>query len=160
LSGQTVIILGAGTGGLVCANRLRRMLGKEHRIVLIDRSAHYTFEPSLAWVMTGDRTVPRITRDLRTLERRGIEFVAAEVTAIDTASRRVHTANRSLLYDHLVLALGAEYTSEDVPGLKCLAAGYAPAEARPALAGPRLYAGGNANGGNRSRLLSHPADIG
>jgi len=117
VSGKTIAILGAGTGGLTCASRLRRMLGREHRVVLIDRSPHYTFEPSLPWVMTGERTVPRITRDLRSLSKRGIEFVVGEVTSIDVASLRIHTANRSLLYDYLVIALGVDYSSEEVPGL-------------------------------------------
>ncbi len=93
------------------------MLGREHRIVLVDRSPHYTFEPSLPWVMTGERTVPRITRDLRPLSKKGIEFVVGEVTSIDMDARRVHTANRSLLYDYLVVALGVDYSSEEVPGL-------------------------------------------
>jgi sulfide:quinone oxidoreductase len=93
------------------------MLGREHRILLVDRSPLYTFEPSLPWVMTGERTVPRITRDLRRLERRGIEFVTAEVMSLDVPGHRVHTPNRSLRYDYLVLALGVEYAAEDVPGL-------------------------------------------
>lgn len=117
MSGKTIAILGAGTGGLTCASRLRRMLGQEHRIVLVDRSPHYTFEPSLPWVMTGERTVPRITRDLRSLSKKGLEFVLGEVTSIDVAAHRVHTANRSLLYDYLVIALGVDYSSEEVPGL-------------------------------------------
>ena len=35
--GQTILILGGGVGGLVAANRLRKSLPKEHRVVLVDR---------------------------------------------------------------------------------------------------------------------------
>ena len=35
---KTIVILGGGVGGLVAANRLRRLLNREHRIVLVDRS--------------------------------------------------------------------------------------------------------------------------
>jgi sulfide:quinone oxidoreductase len=114
---KSVLILGAGTGGLVVASRLRRMLGKEHHVVMVDRSPFYTFEPSLPWVMTGNRNVPQITRDLRTLAKKGIEFLPAEVIGLDLDHRVIHTPNRDFSFDFLVIALGAQYSSEEVPGL-------------------------------------------
>ena len=117
MAGKTVLILGGGTGGLVAANRLRRMLGKEHRVVLLNRSPYYTFEPSLSWVMTGARHIVRITRDLRSLEKKGIEVIIAEVSALDTAQKKVLTNDAWLEYDYLVIALGVDYSSADVPGL-------------------------------------------
>ena len=62
MSGKTVLILGAGTGGLVTAHRLRRTLDKEHRVILVDRSPHYSFAPAYTGVMLGRRTPARITR--------------------------------------------------------------------------------------------------
>jgi sulfide:quinone oxidoreductase len=114
---KTVVILGGGTGGLVCASRLRRMLDKEHRIVIIDRQPYYTFEPSLTWVMAGKRTLPRITRDLRDLRKKGIEVLTGEITAIDLNGRRVVYGKTDVAFDYLVIALGAEYSAEAVPGL-------------------------------------------
>lgn len=114
---KTVVILGGGTGGLVCASRLRRMLDKEHRIVIIDRQAYYTFEPSLTWVMAGQRTLPRITRDLRDLRKKGIEVLTGEITAIDLDARLVTYGKTDVAFDYLVIALGAEYSAEAVPGL-------------------------------------------
>ena len=55
MTGKRIVILGGGTGGLVAANRLRRRLGDEHRVVLVDRSPLYSFAPSFAWVMIGQR---------------------------------------------------------------------------------------------------------
>ncbi len=114
---RTVLILGGGTGGLVAANRLRRMLDREHRVVLVDRSPFYTFEPSLSWVMTGARKVPQLTRDLRSLSKKGIEVVTAEVRALDTDGKRVLANETWLEYDYLVIALGVDYSSAEVPGL-------------------------------------------
>lgn len=37
MAGKTSVILGGGVGGLVTANELRKRLGKEHRVVLVDR---------------------------------------------------------------------------------------------------------------------------
>ena len=118
MPGKTVLILGAGVGGLVAANRLRRMLNKEHRVVLVDRSPIYTFAPSFPWVMLGQRRVERISRDLRRLERKGIEFKAAEITGLDFENKRVQAQDgEELPYDYLIVSLGVDYSSEEVPGL-------------------------------------------
>jgi sulfide:quinone oxidoreductase len=112
-----VLILGGGTGGLVAASRLRRMLDKEHRVILVDRSPYYTYQPSLTWVMTGQRQLPRITRDLRDLRKKGIEVKSAEITAFDLDNKRVHLTREQIDYDHLIIALGAGYSVDEVPGL-------------------------------------------
>ncbi len=118
MAGKTVLVLGAGIGGLVAANRLRRMLNKEHRVVLADRSPIFTFAPSFPWVMLGQRKVERVSRDLRRLERKGIEFRAAEITGFDFDNKRVQAQDGGeLTYDHLVISLGVDYSSEEVPGL-------------------------------------------
>lgn len=117
MASKTVIVLGAGSGGLVAANRLRRMLPKEHRVVLIDRNPVYSFPPAYTAVMLGRRHPGRICRDLNSLQRKGIEFIAAEVTGIDPATRTVRLPRREISGDYLVISLGAEYSSEEVPGL-------------------------------------------
>lgn len=117
MAGKTVLILGAGSGGLVAANRLRRMLGREHRVVLVDRSPIHSFAPAFTGVMLGRRSPARISRDLTVLRRRGIEFIAAEIVGIDPTSRTVHLPRQEITADYLIISLGAEYSSEEVPGL-------------------------------------------
>ena len=117
MAGKTVLILGAGTGGLVAAHRLRRMLPRQHRVILIDRAPFYSFAPSYTWVMLGKRDTRRISRDLRSLAKKGIEFVMGEVRAIDPANKRVTVSERKIEYDYLVVALGADYSSDEIPGL-------------------------------------------
>jgi len=118
MPGKTVLVLGGGIGGLVAASRLRRMLDKEHRVVLVDRSPIFTFAPSLSWVMLGQRRVEHLSRDLRRLERKGIEFKAAEIIGFDFDKKRVQAQNgEELPYDYLVVSLGVDYSSEEVPGL-------------------------------------------
>jgi sulfide:quinone oxidoreductase len=93
------------------------MLAKEHRVVLVDRTPLYTFAPSYTWVMMGKRDARRITRDLRSLMKRGIEFVMGEVERIDLATKGVVVAGRTLAYDYLIVALGAQYSSDEIEGL-------------------------------------------
>jgi len=116
-AGKTILILGGGTGGLVAANRLRRMLSREHRVILVDRSRLYSFAPSYTRVMTGSLDGSRITRDLSSLSSKGIEFVIGEVRDIDPANKSVRVGDDELLYDYLVVALGAQYSSDEIPGL-------------------------------------------
>jgi sulfide:quinone oxidoreductase len=116
MADRTVVILGGGTGGLVAARRLRRLLDPGDRVVLIDRSATYCYAPSFLWVMSGARRPEQITRDLRTLRRRGIEVVIGDIEAIDTANRRVQTSSGSVRYDRLVVSLGADLAPHALPG--------------------------------------------
>lgn len=115
--GRTVLILGGGVGGLVVGNQLRKALGGELRVILVERSENFVFAPSFLWVVTGDRTAARISRPLARLERKGIEVVRGEITKIDPAGREALVGGRTLAGDYLVVALGAELAPETVPGL-------------------------------------------
>lgn len=115
--GETVVVLGAGVGGLVAATRLRARLPREHRVVLVDRTGQHQFAPSFLWLMTGEREPARLSRDVRGLARKGIDVVVGTVQGIDLEAREVRLAGETLRYDHLVVSLGAELTPETVPGL-------------------------------------------
>ncbi len=114
---QTILILGGGIGGVVAANRLRKRLGRQHRVVLVDREATFALAASFLWVMTGDRRPDQIARPLARLERKGIEVILGEVERIDPARREAVVDGRTLQADHLIVALGARFAPEAVPGL-------------------------------------------
>ena len=112
----TVLVLGGGTGGLVVARRLRRLLHAGDRVVLLERDPTYRFAPSFLWVMTGARRPEEVTADLGRLRRHGIDLVEAEARGIDTGTRRVETSRGPVSYDRLVIAAGAELTPGSLPG--------------------------------------------
>jgi sulfide:quinone oxidoreductase len=113
----TALVLGAGVGGLVAAHRLRRSLPAACRVMLVERDERHVFAPSLLWVMTGQRSVRSISRPFAPLARKGIEIVRGEIEAIDPVGRSVSVGGRTLTGDFLVVALGAEFAAEMVPGL-------------------------------------------
>jgi len=113
----SVLILGGGIGGVAAANALRKLLPRRHRIVLVDREASFALAASFLWVMTGARTPAQVTRPLDRLQRRGIEVVHGEVERIDPRLREVVVSGGTLRADHLIVALGAEFALDAVPGL-------------------------------------------
>jgi len=114
---RTALVLGGGLGGMVAAQTLRRLLPPEERVVLVEREERHIFPPSLLWLMVGARTAAEISRPSGHAARRGIEFVRGEVSAIDPAAKTVRVSQHTLRGDAIVIALGAEYAPQAVPGL-------------------------------------------
>ena len=116
MSSKTVLVLGGGVGGLVTANELRRRLPPQHRIIVIDRHAQHIHNPSLLWLMVGWREATQIQADLRQLTHRNIEFVEADIQAIEPANHHVRTSAGNFTGDYLVITLGAQPAPESTPG--------------------------------------------
>lgn len=114
---NTVVVLGAGIGGLSVAERLGEYLPDGDRVVLVDRSDRQSLGLSLLWVMRGWRQPEEIQTSLDRISRRGLEFVRGTVEAILPDERRVRVSGKELAYDALVIALGAEMAPDSVPGV-------------------------------------------
>lgn len=115
--GRTVIVLGAGLGGLVAAETLRKLLPDSDRVIAVDRADKHFFPPSLLWLMVGDRKPEDFTRSFDRLANRGVELRRGNVTRIDPVRKEVEINGQSLAADALVIALGADYAPEAIPGL-------------------------------------------
>lgn len=114
---RTAIVLGAGLGGLVASEVLRKGLPASDRVIAIDQLTEHYFPPSLLWLLVGQRRPADFTRPLNRIARRGIEFLHGKITAIDPVLRWVSLGGRTLTADALIVALGAEYAPESIPGL-------------------------------------------
>jgi sulfide:quinone oxidoreductase len=113
-----ILILGGGFGGLETANRLRSALGDGHRITLIDKRDTFTIGAAKLWHIAGLRPVDDSTRPLSALRERNIEYLQAEIDAIEPETRTVHTSAGSRTADFLVIALGAAFLPEHVEDLR------------------------------------------
>ena len=113
--GKDIVILGGGSGGIVCANELRKKLSKDHRVILIDKDEEHTFYPSLLWLIFGLRKPEQIKRSLRVLTKRGIEFIQGEVNEISTEKKSISLDGQNINYDYLVISLGAELNTKAFP---------------------------------------------
>jgi NADH dehydrogenase len=119
-----VVIVGAGFGGLQAALTLKKAPAQ---VTVIDRRNHHLFQPLLYQVATADLSPADISMPIRAALRkqRNTEVLLAEVTGVDVEGRRVLMGERSVSYDYLVLATGAQhsYFGHDdwapyAPGLK------------------------------------------
>ncbi len=117
MAGKTIVVLGGGVGGLVAANRLRKLLPREHRVVLVDRNVWHSFAPAYTAVMLGAKVAAQISRDLRRLNRKRIDFIADEIIAIDLSRSTVHLDGEELAYDYLIVSTGTQYSVGDISGL-------------------------------------------
>jgi sulfide:quinone oxidoreductase len=113
-----VVVLGGGVGGLVASNQLKQKLGKHVNVKLIERKKVFQFPPSYPWVMLGMRKPEQAERSLSSLQKKGIDVVNDEVVAIDLARKEVKTKENGHSYDHLIIALGAEYAPDSIPGFR------------------------------------------
>ena len=114
--GKQVLILGGGFGGLAAANTLRRELGAEHKITLVDKQRLFFMGLTKLWVLNGSRRVGENAGNRTALVKRGINFIEAEIVGIDTDQKKVLLRQQVLPYDFLIVALGAEYSTDSTPG--------------------------------------------
>src|SRR3990167_4936720 len=114
---KQILILGGGIGGLAVANKLRKKLGKENNIILIDKNDKHIYAPSFLWVMQGKRDAEKIQKPLEFLKRRGISFVNEKVVKIEPEKKIVRTNKNNFNYDYLIISLGTELVPENIKGL-------------------------------------------
>jgi sulfide:quinone oxidoreductase len=113
-----VVILGAGTGGTLTANRLRKLYGESAEVVVIDRDDRHIYQPGLLFVPFGLASPDEIVRPRHAQLHDGIEFRVAEVDRVETAENTVHlTGGETIGYDVLVVATGASLLPEETEGL-------------------------------------------
>jgi len=114
---KTIVILGGGVGGIVTANKLRRLMPSENNIIVIEKDRIHSFAPSFLWLMTGKRRKDQISRDISLLISKNIDIRNEEVISINPEEKFVETGKEKIYFDFLVIALGAELYPEAIPGL-------------------------------------------
>jgi sulfide:quinone oxidoreductase len=113
------VVLGGNFEGMTAALEVKRKLGKDAEVTVVDKSPVFLFTPSLIWVPFKRREIKDITmRRDEILEKKGVKFFLAEALSVDPDAQVVHTNKGDLAYDHLVVATGPRVDFDAVPGLK------------------------------------------
>jgi sulfide:quinone oxidoreductase len=113
-----IVIVGAGLGGMPAAYEIRELLGKEHRVTVVNPSDTFQFTPSNPWLAVGWRKREGTTLPIGPyLERKQIGFIAKAVSAIEPdANRLTLEGGEGLGYDYLVITTGPKLSFDEVPG--------------------------------------------
>ena len=113
-----IVILGGGTGGTLAANRLRRILGDDVQIVVVDQDDTHVYQPGLLFVPFGLARLDEIVRPRQRQLHRGIGYRQAAVDRVDLDTERVWLGDGTALeYDVLVVATGSTLVPEETEGL-------------------------------------------
>ena len=111
-----VIVVGGGFAGMTAAEEFGR---KGIRVLLIDTNNYHQFQPLLYQVAASQIGVSAVARPLRSVFRgiKDVRVLTAEVTAIDSGTRTVTTAEGSRYQARiLVIAAGAVPNFFNTPG--------------------------------------------
>src|SRR5690606_6245478 len=97
---KTILVLGAGTGGIVTARELSKHSGNEDDINLVnilvfEKEERSVFSPSLPWLMVGQRKPEQIYESYKKLDASGLEVINGEIENVDPENITV-TANGKL----------------------------------------------------------------
>ncbi|GAB3316976.1 NAD(P)/FAD-dependent oxidoreductase [Haloplanus salinarum] len=121
---ERIVIVGAGTGGIVLANNLAEELATEIdagdiEVQLVNDGEDHVYKPTWLYVPFGEKTLADATRPLVDLVDDRIDLTIDRVDGVDTDDKTVSLAGAGVdeSYDHLVLAMGAQVTPEETPGL-------------------------------------------
>ncbi|WP_135824968.1 NAD(P)/FAD-dependent oxidoreductase [Halorussus ruber] len=113
-----IAVLGAGTGGAMTANILRRKLDRDEAdITVVDKSTKHLYQPSFYLLPFGYLDAEEQARDVTELFDNGIEFVNDEVVGVNPDEKTVELGDGNLDYDYLVVATGHRLDPEATPGL-------------------------------------------
>ena len=114
---MSVVIVGAGFGGLELATLLSTEFGRDAGVVLIDQADSFVFGFSKLDVMFGRARPDQVVHAYRDVVHPGVRFVQSTVRTIDPVARRVTTDTDTFEADILVIALGADLDPAATPGL-------------------------------------------
>jgi sulfide:quinone oxidoreductase len=115
---KNLLLLGAGTGGTMVANRMSRELPADWSITVVDPAERHLYQPGLLFLPFGAHDEDKLERPRRRTLAPRVDWVRQAVQAVETDRRRVVLADGSqLAYDLLVIATGAGIRPQETAGL-------------------------------------------
>jgi sulfide:quinone oxidoreductase len=115
---RNILILGAGAGGTIVANMLRKELAEsEWRITIIDRDERHHYQAGYLFIPFGVYGEQDVIKPKKEFIPRGVDFVVDEIEKIDPAERRVSTRLGHYDYDWLIIATGCDIEPSEIDGM-------------------------------------------
>jgi sulfide:quinone oxidoreductase len=117
---KKLLILGAGTGGTIMANKMRKELSaKEWKITIVEKEKNHYYQPGFLFIPFGYYSKNDISKPTPKFLPEGVEFINSEIDSIQALQNSIVLKNGTTLsYDILIIATGSRISPEDTPGLK------------------------------------------
>ena len=113
-----VAVLGGGVGGTLVANLLDRSLGRDVHITVVDPTGMHDYQPGYLYVALGQARGHWLSREERSLLRRGVDLAIEEAVRIHPDAGTIQLERGgSLSWDYLVIATGARLVPDQIPVL-------------------------------------------
>ncbi|MCC6905750.1 MAG: NAD(P)/FAD-dependent oxidoreductase [Anaerolineae bacterium] len=116
---KTLLILGAGTGGTMIANKMVERLDlEEWKIIIVDRDETHYYQPGFLFIPFDIYRPGDVIKPKRNFLPRLVETVVSDIEVIEPDESRVKLANgRTIDYNELVIATGSTVVPEETEGL-------------------------------------------
>lgn len=116
---KKLLILGAGTGGTIMANKLAPVLDKrEWQITIVDKDETHHYQPGYLFIPFNIYQREDVIKPRRDFFPPGIEVFMSPIEVIEPEANRVKLSNGKVLsYDILIVATGTSIHPEETAGL-------------------------------------------
>lgn len=116
---KRALILGAGTGGTIMANRLYRALSKsEWEIVIVDKDNKHYYQPGFIFIPFGTYSKEQVEKPRDKFLPKGVKFLIKTIDRVEASANTVHFEDgESIVYDILIVATGTHINPQETPGL-------------------------------------------
>jgi len=117
---KKLVILGAGTGGTIMVNKLRKVYSKDELdITIIDQYKTHYYQPGFLFIPFGMYTKKDVIKPKSDFIPIGVNMIFAEIDKVDGESNHVYLKDGVVIkYDYLIIATGTRIDPEETPGLK------------------------------------------
>ena len=116
---KTLLILGAGTGGTMVANKMSAVLDpQEWHIIIVDREEVHYYQPGFLFIPFGVYSPSDVIKPKRKLLPSSVEVIFSDIELIEPDKNKVSLTNGiNIQYDYLVAATGCNIYPQETPGL-------------------------------------------
>jgi sulfide:quinone oxidoreductase len=116
---KTFLILGAGTGGTMVANKMSAALDpQEWRIIVVDKDENHYYQPGFLFIPFGIYSPSDVVKPKRNFLPPTVEMIFGDIEMIEPDQNRVKLSNnRSINYDYLIVSTGSFIRPEQMTGL-------------------------------------------
>ena len=115
---RRLVVLGAGTAGTMVVNKLRRRLGPDWRISVVEQHDRHHYQPGYLFLPFGACQPDDLTRPTERFIPAGVDLVQGEIDMVDPGQHVVRLVDgRELGYEYLVIATGTEPRPDQTPGM-------------------------------------------